>query len=164
MSVPFALDVEATGLHCQSFPISVAWGCSLNCIEFHVIRPEPSWYDDGYGWDVGAENIHGFTYGRLLECGEPADRVARRIAEALEGRTVLSDAPDADRAWLDKLHANVGIGRTYDLMHIRHRLPKTYDPTLNKVAYEALRQQAYARSAARAHTADGDVTALLTML
>lgn len=164
MKRPFVIDVEASGLHPQSFPISVAWGDAVDAIEYHVIRPEPTWFADGYGWSVEAEQIHGFSFEQVQDQGEPAATVAKRLVELLGETLVYSDAPAWDRMWLDRLHADTGIERSYVFEDFSLLLPKIYSPTMNGAAYEALRAQAFRLSGARAHTADGDVQALLTML
>lgn len=155
------IDLEASGLYGYSYPVSVAWGSHPDNIEYHVIRPEPDWLENG-DWDAKAEDIHGFTIERLMDVGEPAAVVANRIAEALRGRVVYSDAPDWDTYWLDVLHKTTHVERTYDVEDIAKKVPvlRLY----NDVEIYCLREQMYKRTGAIQHTADGDVKMLLAML
>jgi len=95
----FFLDIEASSLMLGSFPIEIAWVDADGTGEAHLIRPELSWTD----WDPRAQQVHGILPEVLMRDGEPADVVARRVAEVLSGHDVYSDAPGFDVAWLDVL-------------------------------------------------------------
>lgn len=154
------IDLEASGLYGQSYPLSVAWGARVEAIEYHLIRPEPVWLDEG-DWDEGAEAIHGFTLEQLLDEGEPAQQVAKRLAAALAGRVVYSDSPEFDRYWLEVLHRTTRVARNYEVADFDQLVPGLHH--LNHLEYALLREQAFKQCGATAHTADGDVKALLTL-
>ncbi|HEX9803924.1 MAG TPA: hypothetical protein VGB35_11735 [Gammaproteobacteria bacterium] len=154
------IDLEASGLYGASYPLSVAWGSRVDAIEYHLIRPEDVWLDEG-DWDAGAEAIHGFTLEQLLDEGEPALQVAERLAQALAGRVVYSDAPAYDRNWLEVLHRTTGVASNYEVADFARLVPGVHH--LNHLEYALLREQAFKQCGAIAHTADGDVKALLTL-
>jgi integrase len=99
------LDFEASCLpSAGSFPIEVgiafvATGRSRSWL----IRPEPRWVQSGI-WDPAAEQLHGITCERLTRYGVPVRVVARELAEAVAGLTVVSDFPPGDFFWLQLLY------------------------------------------------------------
>jgi len=93
------LDFEASSLSKDSYPIEVGWAGEDGSEEAHLIRPAPDWTD----WDASAEAIHHIGRETLLREGEPHDRVARRMMEALGPHDVYVTAPSWDGAWLSKL-------------------------------------------------------------
>jgi hypothetical protein len=99
------LDLEASGLHHDSFPIEVGWCDADGQGESHLIRPEPSWDD----WSLEAERLHGLSLRQLRQDGEPAEVVARRVIAVLENSDFFSDAPAFDGAWLNKLLHTCGF-------------------------------------------------------
>lgn len=161
---PIVIDVEASGLHPDSFPLSVAWGSTLDNIEHHLIRPEAAWLAFTHAWDPAAERLHGLSRARLDTEGKPALWVAQRLATVLADSVIYSDAPEHDRSWLARLHECTGVPQCYRIVHIDQQLPRLYHTERNPHAYYALREHAFARCKARRHSADGDVSALLTLL
>ena len=154
------IDLEASGLLGASYPLSVAWGAHVDAVECHLIRPEQTWLDEG-DWDECAEAIHGFTLKHLLDKGEPAQQVAERLAEALAGRVIYSDAPNFDRYWLEVLHHTTGVAQTYEVDDFARLVPGLHH--LNHLEYTLLREQAFKKCGATVHTANGDVKGLLTL-
>jgi hypothetical protein len=111
VNYPALIDLEASGLHADSFPIQVAWAMPDGTLAEHLIRPEPDWQ----AWDDTAEALHGITPETLERDGEPAAVVAAALNHSLRGHMVFSDAPAYDRFWLDVLFAAAGREREFRL-------------------------------------------------
>lgn len=107
------LDLEASSLHHDSFPIEIGWVFEDGSGESFLIRPEPGWKD----WSSDAQALHGLCMETLLREGLPATEVARRAADALKGRLVVSDAPGADQKWLDRLTEVAGMPSIATVRH-----------------------------------------------
>lgn len=82
------LDIEASGLDFDSFPIEVAFASSNGDKATYLIKPTYDWQEDGQ-WDTGAElTIHHISLDDLLTHGDSAKDVALALNSAL---------PDAER-------------------------------------------------------------------
>lgn len=101
------VDFEASSLAKHSYPVEVAWVFEDGACESYLIRPAPGWID----WDPGAERMHGLSRERLAAEGEPHDRVARRVLEALLGHEPCASAPSWDGKWLSVLLRAAGFPR-----------------------------------------------------
>jgi hypothetical protein len=101
------IDFEASSLSKNSYPIEVAWVFEDGASEAWLIRPAPAWTE----WDARAERIHGIPRALLEREGEPHDRVAARMVEALTGHDLLASAPSWDGKWLSALLRAAGLPR-----------------------------------------------------
>jgi hypothetical protein len=103
------LDIEASPLHCGSYPVEVGWCSEDGTGEAHLIRPAPGWDD----WSLASQEIHGLSRERLREFGRPHGEVARRALKVLRAPDVrvVSDAPEYDGRWLGELLAAAGHRR-----------------------------------------------------
>lgn len=101
------LDFEASSLSKNSYPIEVAWVFEDGASEVWLIRPAPAWIE----WDARAEAVHGIPRALLEREGEPHDRVAARMIEALTGHDLLASAPSWDGKWLSTLLRAAGLPR-----------------------------------------------------
>ena len=116
----FFLDFEASSILPGSFPIEVAWVDERGIGEGHLIRPAPGWLSRSrWQWDPVSATVHGITIGMLEKDGEDASMVARRLAEAVGGGPVYSDAPSHDGHWLDMLLEQGGIEGAVSLSGVR---------------------------------------------
>jgi hypothetical protein len=125
--IPYFIDIEASSLSWNSYPIEVAWGNEKGNIESHLISPKTisHWTD----WDPKAQQLHGINRKELLSQGKNPERVCERIAQCLTGREVYSDNPDFDAMWLSQLFD--ACNRRYpsiDLRHLDTLLISTYVP------------------------------------
>ena len=112
------LDIEASGLETGCYPIEVGWcGADLSPISF-LVRPLSTWGIDD--WSPSSERIHGITRRCLLEAGADAYDVADWLNTACRGRTVLSDNPANDSAWLRKLYRDTKIEQEFTLLDAVH--------------------------------------------
>lgn len=109
MSIPkYVIDVEASGLSSNSYPIEIGWGHradSKSCGSF-LINPIPEWIH----WDDYAENyIHKISRFELKQYGIGVLAAANRLNASLQGEKVLSDAAEYDRVWIKKLFNFAGV-------------------------------------------------------
>ena len=105
---PVFIDFEASSLTPNSWPIEVgiAWVSKEHItVEVKLIRPEASWSMDD--WHSESEDVHGIPRPDL-DNAEPAEIVAGWLREKLLGKLVVSDAPEFDQRWLDKLMQTIG--------------------------------------------------------
>ena len=93
------LDFEASSLAKDSFPVEVAWVFEDDRSRSSLLRPAPAWSD----WSSEAEHLHGLSRERLETEGEPVERVARDMVEALSGHQLYASAPSWDGKWLSVL-------------------------------------------------------------
>ncbi|MES2676066.1 MAG: hypothetical protein V4660_17640 [Pseudomonadota bacterium] len=98
------IDIEASGLHFDSYPIEVAVLVDGRRKSW-LIKPEPKWQH----WCNTAESMHGITREMLQKEGIEAARVAIELNEFLSSsKAVLySDAAYWDAGWMDTLYFSV---------------------------------------------------------
>jgi hypothetical protein len=105
------IDIEASSLSVDSWPIEFGW-CSADLrAESFLIRPMEKWTD----WSIMSELIHGIGLEELMDHGIEAESAARRINAVCAGRQVLSDNPEMDSGWLDQLFHDVGVARQFSI-------------------------------------------------
>lgn len=104
---PF-FDFEASSLSPKSWPIEVAvariFQGRIVC-QPKLIRPALSWAMTD--WHSESEEVHGIPR-EALETAESAEDVAGELREELKARLVLSDAPELDQRWRDRLMRTIG--------------------------------------------------------
>ncbi|WP_143018167.1 hypothetical protein [Belnapia rosea] len=111
------LDLEASSLHYDSFPIEIGWVFGDGSGKSALIRPEPGWKD----WSPNAQSLHGISIETLRREGLPAAEVAWWAASSLRGLLVVSDAPSADQQWLNRLAEAADIDRIATIRPITTR-------------------------------------------
>lgn len=101
------IDVEASGLAPDSYPIEVGWADIEGRTGAVLIKPADAWTY----WDEEAERLHCISRVRLAEKGMAVDAAAILAATVFAGRTLISDSPGYDERWLAKLfdEANLPI-------------------------------------------------------
>lgn len=115
------IDFEASGLGPDSWPIEI--GCAWISdgapkARTSLIRPRPEWSLEA--WDLQSAAIHGITLETLAAAPE-ADAVVAAFMSTLDGATLVSDAPEFDQFWLDRLLDRAGP-TIRDFHHVAHRL------------------------------------------
>lgn len=109
------LDIEASGLVEGSFPLEVAWiGVNHDEFDTFFIKPESHWTH----WDEQAESIHGISKSLVSRTGIACYEAVSRLDANLAKREVLSDAPEWDGYWLDRLYDAVEKKRNWSLKKI----------------------------------------------
>ena len=96
------VDVEASGLTEDSFPIEVGWAILGGSSGSVLIRPAADWSHDA--WDELAEDQHGITWTKLNEEGVSPEDAAQQLNQILPAGTLaLSDAFEWDGFWIERL-------------------------------------------------------------
>ncbi|SDY84619.1 Exonuclease [Citreimonas salinaria] len=97
------LDLEASGLGPDSWPIEVgvAWLDGRRVIRHSsLIRPRAEWPEDA--WSQVSAQVHGIPRSVLNDAPD-ADEVAEWFLDLVGDRALVSDAPDHDGMWLQRL-------------------------------------------------------------
>jgi len=100
--IPRFLDVEASSLSMDSYPIEVAWSDNLGKIESHIINPSAIeyWTD----WDYNAQQMHGISRKQCREEGVHPIFLCERMSESISlGEIVYADGGSFDEGWIDVL-------------------------------------------------------------
>lgn len=108
MDSPIFIDFEASSLSTDTWPIEVgiAWLEGTRVItESKLIRPRPEW--DLEDWSPVSAEIHGIELSELRNA-ETADEVSRWLLEVVGEAVLVSDAPEFDQRWLDRLLGEAG--------------------------------------------------------
>lgn len=97
------LDFEASSLSEASWPIEIG----LSWLEHgevrtwsSLIRPAPDWAIDD--WSPQSASVHGISLSELMDAPSVTE-VAEAFFKILEGRRLVSDAPEFETRWLDRL-------------------------------------------------------------
>ena len=94
------LDIEASSLGPDSYPIEVAWTCTDGPSDNFLIEPALDWSD----WDTFAElTVHRVSKAELSARGISVEQAARRLNRSVQGRMVLVDSLNWDGFWLERL-------------------------------------------------------------
>lgn len=114
------LDIEASGLHFDSYPIEIAVRVGGQ-IHAWLIRPEPGWVH----WDEHAERLHGISRAHLLQHGLPAATVARAINDAAQtgDGVFFSDNAPWDEDWLRTLFRATSEIPLFHILPLQETLP-----------------------------------------
>ncbi|MFK7859188.1 MAG: hypothetical protein AB8B64_10215 [Granulosicoccus sp.] len=108
------VDIEASGLQADSYPIEVGVALADGGRHSMLIRPEPDWIH----WDKDAEQIHGITRKTLCQHGRPIEEVAHRINTLLNAQQTYSDGWVVDKPWLTRLFSAARIPMLFALSPI----------------------------------------------
>ena len=112
------LDIEASGIHPDSYPIEI--GILLPNGESYcsLIKPTAEW---SY-WDEKAEAVHGLSRQMVCENGRSVNEVAKTLNQYLEGLTVYSDCRVLDHPWMLRLFEAAGLTPAFSLRDIIYLL------------------------------------------
>ena len=93
------IDIEASGLGPDSYPIELGWADTLGNGEGFLICPRDEWTH----WDPVAASIHGIARDELFERGLYVVDAAEKLNDMLGFETVYCDALDSDLFWISRL-------------------------------------------------------------
>ncbi|MCH4813911.1 hypothetical protein [Vreelandella neptunia] len=93
------IDIEASGLGPDSYPIELGWADTLGNGEGFLICPRDEWSH----WDPVAASIHGIARDELFERGLHVVDAAKKLNDMLGFETVYCDALDSDLVWISRL-------------------------------------------------------------
>ncbi|PWG61472.1 hypothetical protein [Sediminicurvatus halobius] len=151
--LPCFIDVEASGIAPDSYPVEVAWSKPDGSVTDCLIAPVDYWTH----WDANAEAIHGIPRELAVREGESVERVTLRLNAALgQVGVAYSDASALDGWWLDVLFEAAGLLPEFRVAPAIEVFP---DTTL--AALEGYKEAAYQRIGGQRHRAETDVRALL---
>lgn len=123
------LDIEASGIHPESYPIEV--GVVLPDGESYcsLIKPAADWLH----WDDRVHDIHGITREELRLNGKAPTEVAVQLNTMLAGQTVYSDCWVLDQPWLVKLYDTAAVAQQFKLVDMMYILGEAEYNRLNDV-------------------------------
>lgn len=147
------IDIEASGLGFDSYPIDIAVLIGSKSKSW-LIKPEPMWNH----WDVTAENLHGITREQLDEEGLVAIEVLNKLIEFVdESNGVLySDAAYWDADWIDTLFFALKQKRYFHIESIYELLDQQQSIVFDKNKMMLSKSGKY-----RHHRAEEDVNMIL---
>ncbi len=116
MSDIIIVDLEASGLHFDSYPIEIALRICHKTYKW-LIKPENDWHY----WSKEAESLHGISQNYLSNHGISAFQVANEINSCLSKTTgiIYSDAAEWDNDWMKKLFHVTGISPCFIILCIQ---------------------------------------------
>jgi hypothetical protein len=117
LKMPRFLDIEASSLSPNSYPIEIAWSDDNGNIESYLINPAE--IDEWTDWDYNAQQIHGIKREECIELGMHPDRVCNRMTESIRaGEVIYADGLPFDSYWIDTLYdAGSMISAQFRIMH-----------------------------------------------
>ena len=125
MNYPRFLDVEASSLNINSYPIEVAWSSTDGTIECYLINPQcvDAWSD----WDYNAQQLHGISREACIEQGLSPKYLCELMSKSiLPGERIFADGGGIDEYWIDELYwAGSALG--YAQFQISHSNAVTSD-------------------------------------
>ena len=96
------IDLEASGLGPDSYPVEVAWkSAESGAQDSFLINPESA--EGWVFWDEFAEEMHGIEWSTLTKSGIGVRAACERLNTALFGKDVVCDALEFDAFWLRRL-------------------------------------------------------------
>ncbi|MGH1439607.1 MAG: 3'-5' exonuclease [Cellvibrionaceae bacterium] len=110
------LDIEASGIHAEAYPIEVGVSLPNGKTWCSLIRPSQSWKH----WDKEAETIHGISQEELISNGKSPTEVAGKLNQMLSSSTVYSDCWVLDQPWLTTLFQQAGMPQSFTLLDMMH--------------------------------------------
>lgn len=150
------IDVEASGLHIDSYPVEMAVYVAGN-VHSWLIRPEKNWQF----WDRNAENLHGIKREFLVREGRLARHVADELNDVLSDTNGLlySDAAEWDSDWIQTLFTTVGAIPQFHILPVQDLLSDTEYKRFQFKVDELANTELYRR-----HRAGEDVKLIATAL
>ncbi|MDN3519783.1 hypothetical protein QWY84_19430 [Aquisalimonas lutea] len=159
-TLPRFIDVEASGLECDSYPVEVAWSDAEGHVESMLIAPPEEWQVHR-SWSEQAEALHGLTTEALLAEGTPIERVCMKLIETARTETLYSDAAPFDRFWIGVLLTAGGYPDHALRIVSADRLIALAGASPSHESVEAAKTQAQAKLGIGHHRAGDDVRALV---
>jgi hypothetical protein len=118
IAMPRFLDVEASSLGMDSYPIEIAWSDPSGAIECHLINPYTieEWTD----WDYNAQQIHGISRKQCREEGIAPEQLCKLMDQSImPGEILYADGGAFDENWIDVLYGE-GTSHGYARFRVIH--------------------------------------------
>ena len=147
------IDLEASGLGPQSYPIEIAWKNDFTGEQdSFLINPESTSNWDY--WDEYAEEMHGLDRETIVSEGLDILDACKRLNETLKGQVLISDACEFDRFWMNRLFDAAKVKPAFKMAGLEGALTK-----------EQMIQFGFlAKAQRRKHRAMDDVDDILTCI
>ena len=145
------LDIEASGLASESYPIEIGIALPDGYAYCSLIKPADHWTH----WSPEAESIHGISRNDLIAYGKTATEVARTLNQLLHSTTVYTDCWTIDHPWLIKLFQEAGFNNTFTLQDIMYLLDEELYTQL-----AATKKQLFSKLDIKRHRATNDAKVL----
>lgn len=118
----YIIDVEASGLSEESYPIQVGWQHRGNLSKFGEILLFP--HADWVYWDEAAEHrIHHISR-QQLRSGMDIIEACHYLNQVFATTPVYSDCNSADGFWINRLFETAHIEQRFDIKSIYSLIPK----------------------------------------
>jgi len=155
---PTFLDIEATGLIIDSYPIEIAWNAPNGELTSFLIKPHKEWTY----WSETAEKLHRISRNELEQDGISLKQACAQLNDAFSGGHIFSDAPDFERHWLDRLYDTARMKRPFAIKNISEipRIKNAQSAPMINSLYEQSLKQAFTELGDR-HRAAVDVKAMM---
>ena len=114
-TAPAVLDIEASGLGRESYPVEIGFVLADGQTYCSLIRPAPDWTH----WDPEAERMHRITQETVQRHGREVTEVATQLNERLNGLTLYCDGFVQDYVWLGVLFEAADMTPTFKLDNLR---------------------------------------------
>jgi hypothetical protein len=131
------LDIEASGLHPDSYPIEVAIFGAAGSPYQRLIKPVAYWEH----WSHDAQDLHQIDRDHLLQAGTEVSVVAQELNARFANKTLWVDS-NHDAFWMDVLFEAAGCEATFQVMNLLN--------VLNEEQQAAFRRHLPSRTAHRA--------------
>ena len=132
------IDIEASGLSTDSYPIEIAWLDEKGNKDSFLITPAKDWlYWDDYAEDC----IHKISRDELLQKGVTHLQAANRLNHALSGKTVFSDVVRWDQFWLRQLYNEAQVSMDFICEDIYSMLPIDDDENYCRILKETRKME-----------------------
>ncbi len=116
MNKIITLDIEASGLGTDSYPIEVGFVLDDGNSWCSLIKPEADWMH----WSEEAESIHQISKEAVFEHGKSVKDIATTLNEKLNRKTVYSDCSVLDGKWIHTLYAKANMVPSFKLRDIMY--------------------------------------------
>jgi hypothetical protein len=130
------IDIEASGLSNDSYPIEIGIVLPDGSSWCSLIRPKAHWQH----WSAEAQSIHHISQKELIHNGKDVTEVAITLNQIVEGKTVYSDCWVLDERWLRRLYQEANIATSFRVRDILYLLKEEqfthWEPTKQEIAKE----------------------------
>ena len=163
---PYIIDLEASGLASNSYPIEVGLALAPGQRFCALIKPADEWEH----WDQQAESVHGISRDVLAKKGRSVSEIATELNQLLSNRTVYSDAWGVDNSWVTTLFAAARMNKVFNVsalemilneqqidvwMETRNEVVRDLDLARHRASNDAwIIQETYARTLAMTSSAN----------
>lgn len=123
------LDIEASDIHPQSYPIEIGVSLPSGNGYCSLIKPPPEWSH----WSDEAEAVHGISRQEICEHGKSVSEVAHALNRYLNGKTVYSDCWVLDQPWMIRLFQAAKLEPDFILRDVMYCLSESEYAQLGEI-------------------------------